>query len=272
MFTHQLAPLLEKQRETREIWRNNMLRLLKALPMASAVFALSMLWTSCGSGGSAEVRVFNAIPDNGLNGSIALDLWFNNNLIITALGINSVTPASTTPAKYLNVASGNDTIVAYDTGTKSTPIVSSGSSSGLSSSTEYTLLLGGYTDGPPNIYVIPDNNTPPPANFTEIRVIDGSAFEGANPVDVYLYQVGTVPPVTPTITGLTLGSASQYVQIPFSTGQPAYEMEVVRTNGPILYVYSSISFSAGEIVTVILDDLPGGFNINPSPKVMIDLN
>jgi hypothetical protein len=249
-----------------------MLRLLKALPIALAVVALSVLATSCGSGGSAEVRVFNAIPDNGASGAIALDLYFNDNLIITALGVNAVSPAASTPAKYLNVASGNDTIVAYDTGTKSTPIASSGSESGLSGSTEYTLLLGGFTDSPPTIYVIPDDNTPPAANTTEIRVIDGSAVEGVNPLDVYLYQVGTQPLPAPTISGLTIGMASKYVPVPFTSGQPAYNLEVVRHGGPILYIYSSISFSAGEIVTVILDDEPGGFSINPSPKVMVDLN
>jgi len=126
-----------------------MLRLLKALLLALAVCALSIFSTSCGSGGSAQVRVFNAIPDNGANGSIALDLWFNDNLVITALGVNAITPAATTPAKYLNIASGNDTIVAYDTGTESNPIASNGSEDGLSSSTEYTLLLGGFTDSPP---------------------------------------------------------------------------------------------------------------------------
>jgi hypothetical protein len=249
-----------------------MLRLLKASLGALAVCALSVFSTSCGSGGSAEVRVFNAIPDNGEIGSIALDLWFNDNLVITALGVNAVTPAATTPAKYLNVASGNDTIVAYDTGTESNPIVSSTSEDGLSSSTEYTLLLGGYTDGPPTLYVIPDDNTPPPANSTKIRVIDASAFEGANPLDVYVYPVGTPPPTSPLFPTLTLGTSGGYQTLAFSSGQPAYDLEVVRHGGPILFVYSSIAFTAGEIVTVILDDEPGGFTINPSPKVMVDLN
>ncbi|HXM11224.1 MAG TPA: DUF4397 domain-containing protein [Terriglobales bacterium] len=256
-----------------------MLRLLKALLLALAVCALSIFSTSCGSGGSAQVRVFNAIPDNGANGSIALDLWFNDNLVITALGVNAITPAATTPAKYLNIASGNDTIVAYDTGTESNPIASNGSEDGLSSSTEYTLLLGGFTDSPPTLYIIPDDNTPPAANFTKVRVIDASAVEGANPLDVYLYQVGTVPPASPQIPTLTLGSVCSaspcsggYYPLQFTSGQPAYDLEVVRHGGPILYVFSSIAFSAGEIVTVILDDEPGGFTINPSPKVMIDLN
>jgi hypothetical protein len=230
-----------------------MLRLLKALLLALAVCALSIFSTSCGSGGSAQVRVFNAIPDNGANGSIALDLWFNDNLVITALGVNAIT--------------------------ESNPIASNGSEDGLSSSTEYTLLLGGFTDSPPTLYIIPDDNTPPAANFTKVRVIDASAVEGANPLDVYLYQVGTVPPASPQIPTLTLGSVCSaspcsggYYPLQFTSGQPAYDLEVVRHGGPILYVFSSIAFSAGEIVTVILDDEPGGFTINPSPKVMIDLN
>ena len=199
-------------------------------------------------------------------------LWFNNNLVITALGVNAITPAATTPAKYLNVASGSDTIVGYDTGTESNPIVTSTAQDGLSSSTEYTLLLGGYTDSPPTLYVIPDDNTPPTANTTKLRVIDASAFEGFNPLDIYVYPVGTPPPANPLFSSLTLGSSGGYQTLTFSSGQPAYDLEVVRHGGPILFVYSSIAFSAGEIVTVILDDEPGGFAINQSPKVMIDLN
>jgi hypothetical protein len=252
-----------------------MLRLLKALPVALAL-ALSLFATSCGSGGSAQVRLINAIPDNGVNGSIALDVWFNNNLTITALGVNSVQPAISTPAKYLNVPSGNDTIVAYDTGTKSNPVVSQSSETGLSSSNnnsvQYTLLFAGYTDAPPELYVISDNNTPPTANTVKFRVIDGSAFEGANGLDVYLYQTGTIPPTMPLFSNLTIGMASEYNAYPFASGQPASIIEIVRHGGPILYNFSLPAFSAGEIMTVVLNDEPGGATINPRPMVMVDLN
>ncbi|HXB99327.1 MAG TPA: DUF4397 domain-containing protein [Terriglobales bacterium] len=250
-----------------------MLRLLKALPIALAV-ALSVFTTSCGSGGSAQVRVVNAIPDNGANGSIPLDIWFNDNLIITALGVNSVDPQPSTPAKYLNVPSGNVTIVGYDTGTKSTPVVSNNTDSGLNSSTQYTLLLGGFAVNPPQIYVIPDNNTPPPANNVFLRIINGSASEGANALSVYVYPVGQLPPATPQFSGLTLGMSSSYTPLSFTTGQPAYVIEVTRANGtPILFTHTLPGFSAGEIMTVVLDDLPGGAFINTTnPIVMIDLN
>jgi hypothetical protein len=250
-----------------------MLRLLKALPIALAV-ALSMFATSCGSGGSAQVRVINAIPDNGAGGSIALDVWFNNNLLITALGVNSVQPAPSTPAKYLNVPSGNDTIVAYDTGTKSTPVVSNNADTGLSSSTTYTLLLGGFAVNPPQIYVIPDDNTPPAANSVFLRIIDGSASEGANELSVYVYPVGQLPPATPQFSNLTLGMSSPYKSLSFTSGQPAYVMQVTRANGtPILFNHTLPGFSAGEIMTVVLDDVPGGAFINTTnPIVMVDLN
>jgi hypothetical protein len=204
-----------------------MLRLLKALPIVLAV-ALSVFATSCGSGGSAQVRVVNVIPDNGANGSIPLDVWFNNNLIITALGVNSVNPAPSTPAKYLNVPSGNDTIVAYDTGTKSTPVASSNADSGLNSSTQYTLLLGGFAVNPPQIYVIPDKNIPPPANTVLLRVIDGSASEGTtNPLNIYIYLVGAQPPPPsmPTYSGLILGGSTGYISQSFTSGQPAFQPE-----------------------------------------------
>lgn len=260
-----------------------MLRLLKALPFALALAALSLFATSCGSGGSAAVRFINTIPDNGINGSIPLDIYFNNNLTSTSpLAVNTVQPAISTPAKYLNVPSGNDTIVAYDTGTKSNPVVSSNAETGLSSSNnnsvQYTLLFAGYSDGPPNLYVISDNNTPPSANTIKLRVIDGSAFEGANGLDVYVYQTGTLPPATPQFSNLTIGttgntgSASDYYPYSFTSGQPASIIEVVRHGGPILYNFSLPAFSPGEIMTVVLNDEPGGATINPRPIVMVDLN
>ncbi len=260
-----------------------MLRLLKALPFALALAALIIIATSCGSGGSAEVRLINTIPDNGVNGSIALDIYFNNNLTSTSpLAVNTVQPAISTPAKYLNVPSGNDTIVAYDTGTKSNPVVSQSSETGLSSSNnnsvQYTLLFAGYTDAPPELYVISDSNTPPTSGNVKIRVIDGSAFEGANALDVYIYQTGTIPPTTPQISDLTIGttgntgSSSGYYLYSFSSGQPASIIEVVREGGPILYNFSLPAFSAGEIMTVVLNDEPGGATINPHPMVLVDLN
>jgi hypothetical protein len=253
-----------------------MLRRLKALPVALAVAALSIIATSCGSGSSAQVRVINAIPDNGANGSIALDVWFNNNLIITALGVNAVQPAVATPAKYLNVASGNDTIIAYDTGTMSNPVVSSNAETGLSSSTQYTLLLGGFTVNPPQPYLITDDNTPPTANTVKLRVLDGSASEGANALNVYIYQTGTPPPPPgmPSFQGLTLGQSTGYMPLNFTSGQPPSIMEITRVNGsPILFNFTLPSFSAGEIMTVVLDDQPGGTFINTkNPIVMTDLN
>ncbi|MGB6386987.1 MAG: DUF4397 domain-containing protein [Terriglobales bacterium] len=253
-----------------------MLRLLKALPFALALAALSIFATSCGSGGSAAVRLINTIPDNGVNGSIALDIYFNNNLTSTSpLAVNTVQPAISTPAKYLNVPSGNDTIVAYDTGTKSNPVVSQSSETGLSSSNnnsvQYTLLFAGYTDAPPQLYVINDNNTPPAANTVKFRVIDGSAFEGANGLDVYLYQTGTIPPTMPLFSNLTIGMASEYNAYPFASGQPASIIEIVRHGGPILYNFPLPAFSPGEIMTVVLNDEPGGATINPRPIVMVDL-
>jgi hypothetical protein len=191
------------------------------------------------------------------------------------LAVNTVQPAISTPAKYLNVPSGNDTIVAYDTGTKSNPVVSSNAETGLSSSNnnsvQYTLLFAGYTDAQPQLYVINDNNTPPTSGNVNLRVIDGSAFEGANALDIYVYQTGTPPPTMPTFSVPAIGSSSGYQPISFTSSQPASIMEVVRHGGPILYNFSLPAFSPGEIMTVVLIDEPGGVTINPRPIVMVDL-
>ena len=179
-----------------------MFRLLKALPLTLAIAALSIVAISCGSSGQARVRVVNAIPDASAN----LDININGTKDFTNVAFDSVYPTQTTPASYVSVPSGSDTIEAFNTGTTTSPVVNSTTAS-LSGSTQYTVLLGNYLNKSPQAYLITDNNTAPTTGNVEIRVIDGSALANAEStgIDVYIYQTGLQPPGTPQIYDLPLG-------------------------------------------------------------------
>jgi len=244
-----------------------MFRLLKALPLALAIAALSIVATSCGSSGSAKVRVVNAIPDNGSNGGIALDIDINGTKDFPSVAFDTVYPTQTTPASYVSVPSGSDTIIAYDTGTTTSPVVNSTTAS-LSGSTQYTMLLGGFAAQSPQAYLITDNNTAPTTGYVNIRIINGSASAGTNGIDVAIYQNG-LQPGSPQITGLPLGQGSGYQSLIFET---SYCIEVFPHGSGTYQVNQCYAQATGQISTVVIVDTQGGAAISPTPLEMVDLN
>jgi Domain of unknown function (DUF4397) len=248
-----------------------MFRLLKALPLTLAVAALSIIAIGCGSGSSAKVRVVNAIPDASAN----LDININGTKDFTNVQFDAVYPTQTTPASYVSVPSGSDTIEAFNTGTTSSPVVAPTTAS-LSGSTQYTVLLGNYLNKSPQAYLMTDNNTVPTTGNVEIRVINGSALANAEStgIDVFIYQTGLQPPGTPQISALPLGSASSYQSL---TWESSYHIDVYITNIPAKQLSFDLpqggsSGTAGQITTLVIMDNPGGASIDPFPLVMVDLN
>jgi len=252
-------------------WRINMFRLWKALPLTLAVAALSSVATSCGSG-SARVRVVNAIPDNGSQGAIALDIDINGTKDFPSVQFDTVYPTQTTPASYVSVPSGSDTIIAYDAGTTTNPVVNSNTAS-LGGSTQYTMLLGGFSAHSPQPYLITDTNTVPTAGNLEIRVINGSAVSAQyGGIDVYVYQNGLQPPTTPQISGLNLGQGSSYLSLTYESNYCIdFYLHGTGTKYTGCFAQGGSS-TAGQITTLVIVDLPGGGAISPTPLEMVDLN
>lgn len=255
-----------------------MLRLLKALPLMLAIAALSIVTISCTTSNQTRVRVVNAIPNNGGNGGIALDVYFNGTKDFTGVTFPGVYPTQTTPASYTSVPSGKDTIQAYDANTSTSPIFGEGVTATLGSN-QYTVLLGGLVDVS-TAYLITDNNTAPTVGNVEIRVINGSAYSSTyNGIDAIIYQTDTTPPNPPnfTFTGLQLGQATSYLPL---TWEPSYSIEVFLhgTDTPLFTFpvsQSGSSTSAGQITTLVIMDENNGsgdVGISPNPLVMIDLN
>jgi hypothetical protein len=240
-----------------------MFRLLKALPLALILAALSIVTTGCG-GGNAQVRVVNAIPE-----APDLDIDINGTKYFPSVQTGSVYPTPTTPVTYVSVPAGTDSLEAFDAGTTSSPVIPSQNVT-LGSSVQYTVLLGGFL-GSAQPFIITDDNNVPIAGDVEVRVIDGSANAGTNGISAAIYPAGTNPPA-PQITGLALGSASSYLPLSFETS--GYCMEVFNNGNatPLFTFCPPFAQQTGQIVTLVVVDNNNGVGISSQPLVYVDIN
>jgi hypothetical protein len=245
-----------------------MFRLLKALPLTLALAALSFFATSCGSSSQSQIRVVQAISDE----TTGLDINVNTTKVFTNIAFDGVQP---TPPAYTKVASGSDTLEAFDTGT-TTPVINSTNAS-LSGSSQYTVLLTGFLNGTganaPTFYTITDNNTAPTSSNVEIRIIDGSANTPQGGFNVYIVPPGTnIGSLTPQVSGLLIGQASSYQSLNI-TGN-VYEVIVTPNGNQTPYINQNYTIPTGSIRTVVIVDNQGGGGGVPSqiPLVLNDLN
>lgn len=242
-----------------------MFRLMKALPLTLALGALSISATSCGSGSQSQARVIHAIADGP-----ALDINVNTTKVFTNIAFSGVQP---TPPAYTKVASGSDTLEAFDTGT-TTPVINSTSVS-LSGSSQYTVLLTGFLNGTganaPTFYTITDNNAVPTAGNVEIRIIDGSANTPQGGYSVYIVPPDTnIGGVTPQISGLLLGQASSYQSLNVSGN--VYEVIVTPNGNQTPIINQNYTITTGSIRTFVIVDNTGGGGISAFPLELADLN
>jgi hypothetical protein len=236
---------------------------LKALPLALAVAALS-LFTSCGSN-NAQIRVVHAIAD-----ATALDVDINGTKQITDISFDTVQPSSN-PATYVSVPSGNDTIEAFVSGSTTNTVLASTNIS-LSSSTQYTVVLGGSAASA-IAFNLTDNNTVPVSGDVEFRIINaspsGPGGSGAA-VDVYIVPPGTgLGGLQPQISGLSYTQASPYQPLNFAA--TGYEVIVTPTGNQTPYIQQNYVTQTGSITTlVLLDNLQGG-SLSDIPLELFDL-
>jgi hypothetical protein len=254
-----------------------MLRLLKTVSVIFALTALSLITTSCGSSGSAQIRLVDALSNNGSN--INLDVEINGAKINSnPLGFGSVYPTQATPAVYLGVSSGSDTIEVFDTGTTSNPIIPVTGTTlptlSLSGGTQYTLVLGGShnnASNPPTTYLFTDDNTAPTTGNLLFRIIDGSVnTPPSGGFNVYIYQTSGGRPANPQITGLTLGNEMTY-SLPW-VASTSYTVQFAYPNGTQIFSWFSTAPNNQQITTLVIQDYPSGSGIYPQPIVMTDLN
>ncbi|MGA2979724.1 MAG: DUF4397 domain-containing protein [Terriglobales bacterium] len=250
-----------------------MSRLLKALPLALALAALSIFAASCGSSGPAQARFVNAVPDTDQYGT-GLDIEFNGTKDFTNVAFFDYLPAS----EHTNVPSGNNTIEGFETATSS-EIFSSNVF--LNPGSQYTMVAAGPGTNINKIALISavENNTVPAIGTVVFRVINASP-SGPSGVDIYFAPVGSNAPTPPaTITNLAYRNTSAYVTLPYNSNSvdgANYTMFVTAT-GTTTPVLITQSFSAGTssqaaIRTLVLTDEQNIDQLNPQAIILKDLN
>jgi hypothetical protein len=249
-----------------------MFRLLKVLPLALALFAVTFFFAGCGSN-NVEARFVNAIPDSG-----ALDIDVGGAKEFSSVDFFTSSPGS----NYIGVPSGNVAIEGYPSG-GTTPAFPSQTVS-LNSGSEYTLVATGFLTGTVNILNPVDNNTEPTDGTVNFRVIAASPSTGsvdiyfiANPVECSLGATGC----TAAITALAYQTTSTYVNLPYntSTSGQGYQMFVTPHGSPDPFPgwsggqqINGGGASLGAIRTMILTDVSGGGSLNNTAIVLDDLN
>jgi hypothetical protein len=258
-----------------------MFRWLKTVPLTLAVAALSCWTTSCNPTSHSQIRLIDAIS----NGQ-QVDIYVNAIRIVQSMQFPQVYPPLATPASYVTVNSGSATIQGYPPGDTTNPIPPTGAAI-LKSTYQYTVVAVGLELSDSAPMVIVDDNTPPPANQVEFRVINASlnsASLGLSPggVDVYFVppSVTDLTDYTPQISGLGYAQPSSYQQVNFlSTG---YQVIMTAHGAKIaLLTYPNPPNppaappwpATGSITTFVLLDNAGGNNgMSTTPLVLNDLN
>jgi hypothetical protein len=243
--------------------------LLKALPLAPALAALSIVTTSCGSSSTAnnaaQIRVINAIPDGP-----ALDIDINGSKLFSNVLFGAAQP-STTPASYLGTPSGKVAIQGFATGTTTNPVPPTGTIA-LKGSVQYTVVAVGLELNNSAPLLVADNNTAPMGTNVEYRVINASNSSPVGGIDMYIVPPGSdITNFTPQFFGIGSNQASTYQNVPFLAG--GYTVIVTANGGKTAIITQPSAPNAGSITTFVILDNPGGNNgISTTPLVLNDLN
>lgn len=220
-----------------------MIRLRKSAPISFALFALSTVafTTGCGSS-STQVRLLNA-----MDGQTSINLVVDNNTLATGVAFGAA-------SSYASVGSGSHTVeIQANSATlfNQTLSVPSGNNTVLA------------TNSGPSIFT--DNKTTPSSGDIQIRAINASTSLGTT--DVYVVAPGVdISTVNPTFSALAYQSASSYATV----AAGSYQVEFTQAGSKNILINSNaVSFSAGQIRTIVaLDNPTGGF----TTAVLSDLN
>jgi hypothetical protein len=262
-----------------------MRRWLKALPLALALAALSIVATSCGSS-NAQVRFVNAIQNTQVYDpsdiSGALNVEFNG-----TTQFSDVTFPSASASTYKGVPAGSPTIEGIDNASSSTVVFTQASPVSLSAGQEYTMVatgLGGGNGSNVDLEAFPDSNTISAGNGNvEFRVINASyygPYGGRGAVDVYIqpgpFTCGTQILGTQQISGLAYPNPSLYVTLPWNSGGGGWEVCVTAAGTLDQIVSWPLNFGSQNteaIRTLVLTDVVNGNSMDTTLRVVLnDLN
>jgi hypothetical protein len=227
--------------------------MLRTLPLALALVALSVFTAGCGSSNS-KLRLVHAVPDIG-----AVDILVDGKNVAPGLSFDSAT-------SYLSVASGSRHVQVFAAGTTTSPYFDGNMS--FANGTDYTVVATGkLTDNTITATLLTDNNAAPTSGNSELRVIHASpSFQ--TPADIYLTTPNTgvaVPP--PSISSVAYQAASTYLSLPAGS----YAVLVTPTGLSAVDIdMPNQTFAAGKIYTYVLVDVSGGGALSNTPLVLND--
>jgi hypothetical protein len=220
------------------------------------ITVLAVLFTlGCGSSSSsstAQLRIMNASPQQQ-----DLNLLLDNNNFQTGVVYASSTAYASEPA-----------------GTHSAQIQQAGSNASLvtqsiavTGGSYYTILAvePAFNSSDVGMTLITDDNSAPASGNFKLRIINASPDLGN--FDAYIVAPGTdLASVSPGISNLAFQAPSGYQSL--TAGN--YEIYITLPNQKVISVDSGqLTFSAGQIRTVVILDNPGG---GYSSALVADLN
>jgi hypothetical protein len=222
---------------------NFVIRLRKTAPLSIAMCALGAiaLTTGCGSS-STQARLLNA-----MDGQTTIDMLVDSKTLASGVAFGAA-------SSYASVGSGSHTIeIQANSATlfSQTASVNSGNNTILATNSGITIFA--------------DNKTTPSSGNIQIRTINASTSLGTT--DVYVVAPGTdISTVNPTFSALAYQGASGYATVPAGS----YQVEFAQAGSKNVLINSNaVSFSAGQIRTVVaLDNPSGGY----TTAVLSDLN
>jgi hypothetical protein len=241
----------------RTLPERTMFRMLRILPFALALAALS-IFTACGGSSGAKFRVLQAIPN--VPGGQGIDVYVDGKNVQTV-------QFATAPSGYLSVASGSRRVQLFLTGTTTSPYFDGNMT--FASGTDYTVVAtGSVTNNTVNATLLTDNNTTPTSGNSALRVIHASpSFQ--TPADIYLTTPNTqIAQPPPSISGVAYQAVSTYLTVPAAS----YAVLVTPAGfpGAVDIDMPDQSFAAGKIYTYVLVDVPGGGSLSGTLMVLND--
>lgn len=244
-------------------------------PLASAV-ALVVLGVSlicCGSKHS-QIRFVHACPDvqDANHNPVSVDVLVDGHNIATNLAFPSYTG-------YQTNNSGNHDIEVRYTGT-TTDLVNAPNVDFFSHG-GYTIFFTGRSMPPvgsPNQTINPvnDDNTPPASGNIKLRFFHASPCAGdaqcLNPesFDIYVVAPGTdITNVSPNVGSLAYQQVSNYLNVAAAT----YEIILTQSGTKVRALDETPpAFTAGQIRTFVVLDIPGGGSLAGTLFEVTDLN
>ena len=197
---------------------------------------------------TGDVRIVHASPN-----APAVDVLVDDAYALTGVAYRGA-------SMFIPVEAGSRRVRVRATGTSTTVI---DAEVPITQGESYTILATGLLAGIQPL-VAENDLTAPAAGQVKVRVIH--AAPAAAGVDVYVTAPGA-PLTGPVLTNVPFRAVSNYLSVPAGT----YQIRVTPTGTTTVAIDATVTFTAGQIRTIVATDAPGG-GAPLAPVVLAELN